>query len=709
MPESGNNALSHQLYMKMMQIPSTNINPLASCEEEEADEPPDEPNLHITHFGYHSDGEFQKHTVLKSTPQASLLTQALTSPVLSPVDHSHFHKDLLNGFSGSSIWSLSGASTAELTDDGITSRSQSPSPPPPTLIGNFQRLLHDRKSPNSTSVDTATGNSDGSEILGVLGRKRAIRFACNAGLRENKPAVPNQFSKVTTPQKRACALRFICAQQPPKADTIQVQKPSTIRFSSLQVHTTRRDSESTITASTPRFLQPTRPITSVDPKKTIISPSNTATRFYEFASSVEETESWMQCPPTGSRLLRVDGVLEKEKKIRRLTEEAEAEVKQEAGEDDDEVEEVGADDDDDDEDEDEEDAAMDGEYDYDVVEEEEDEEDEEDNLSGNESDNEEGFASDDDDDEDDFFQYNHRFAPAPMVRRPVCCRTTSESSTESNRGGIKHREPSKIVILPDSTDFVCGTFDEDKAVEDAYVSALEEKKRAKHVLTPQDIDPSFPVSDAEDDDDENPPFCKEGYQWVRGRLSSSDEDCGTANRGILNHSPPSGAAKIRFQSPALPRRAQSPAPKRRMHSPPPAISRRDSKQTTPPMSRRNSNDNSPRPTMVRRGSRAISPPPPRNNIHITLSSRPKVERTKSLPKNIRPPVNRGRSNDVSAGQSPKGALPIGARGSRKPRRKEGLTRARQDSWTRRGEGVEKMREVGLMLGKGKQVPWLSSI
>ena len=56
--------------------------------------------------------------------------------------------------------------------------------------------------------------------------------------------------------------------------------------------------------------------------------------------------------------------------------------------------------------------------------------------------------------------------------------------------------------LPDSTDFVCGTLDEDRPLEAAYISCREQKKREKHVPIPQDIDPSFPTSDLEDNDDD---------------------------------------------------------------------------------------------------------------------------------------------------------------------------------------------------------------
>merc|ERR1711964_317946 len=56
--------------------------------------------------------------------------------------------------------------------------------------------------------------------------------------------------------------------------------------------------------------------------------------------------------------------------------------------------------------------------------------------------------------------------------------------------------------LPDSTDFVCGTLDEDRPLEAAYISCRELRKREKHIPIPQDIDPSFPTTDPEEEEDE---------------------------------------------------------------------------------------------------------------------------------------------------------------------------------------------------------------
>src|SRR5690606_38434450 len=97
--------------------------------------------------------------------------------------------------------------------------------------------------------------------------------------------------------------------------------------------------------------------------------------------------------------------------------------------------------------------------------------------SGNETDNEEGFASDDDSDDEEAFYGLH---PPMMPARPICDGTGA--SFQLYRMPIRPRSPE----LPDSTDFVCGTFDEDKALEEAYLSCLVERKRSKHQPTPQD-------------------------------------------------------------------------------------------------------------------------------------------------------------------------------------------------------------------------------
>src|SRR5690606_17655737 len=137
---------------------------------------------------------------------------------------------------------------------------------------------------------------------------------------------------------------------------------------------------------------------------------------------------------------------------------------------------------------------------------------------------------------------------------------------------------------------------------------------------------------------------------------------------------------------------------------------------------RNSEDHAIRPTMARRNSRTMSPPPPTRRTSALMFGRPGAERTKSLPKVCRPHLRRGRSLD---GQSEEEHTPEGTpaalhtRGAidivkglekKRERRHNKLARQHQQrSSIKQGEGVEKMRELGLMLGKGKQAQWMISV
>ncbi len=69
--------------------------------------------------------------------------------------------------------------------------------------------------------------------------------------------------------------------------------------------------------------------------------------------------------------------------------------------------------------------------------------------------------------------------------------------------------------LPDSTDFVCGTLDEDKPLERAYMIHMENRRAKKHKVVPQDFDPTFPTSDPEldeedEEDEDDDPEARDG-------------------------------------------------------------------------------------------------------------------------------------------------------------------------------------------------------
>jgi hypothetical protein len=408
-------------------------------------------------------------------------------------------------------------------------------------------------------------------------------------------------------------------------------------------------------------------------------------KFYEFASSVDDrSDSWTKQPIDKSRLLRVDDLLKKELDIRKLSQEAEEEALEEEEAEQD-LEDAALDEDDDDGDE--EDQELNG-GDY-------DEEDDHDALSGNESDNEEGFASDSDDDDDRFFNYGPRpIQMSAQLNRPLCCRTASESSIESMmkpRITPLERRP-RTPELPDSTDFVCGTLDEDKALEEAYVSCMEERKRSKHIITPQDIDPSFPTSDPDASDDEVHSKSNEsepGFQFKTNWSESSVE--GNRRKGRGN--------EVLMKKKTIP-----PATKTRVHSPAPI--------------RRTTLAHSPAPIR-----RIQSPPPPKHRPTINFQSQPGIYRTKSLPRIPGFLHRNGKPGRVtSAGTSPttsavspvirrRGAIDIVKGLEKKRERRQRLCKGR-DGDCRAGQGVEKMRELGLEIcGKGKgraQPQWVLS-
>ena len=398
--------------------------------------------------------QYSKLSVGKPVPHSSLLTEALSSPELVPVDRGRCGREI-------QPWSLSSASTAELTSDGgLSSSSHSPNPTPPEMLHTFRRMLQNYRpspKPDSKNHPRPIHVVGGDDTIEYLARRRCIRFACNAEPPSRRSSTDDYFD-----ERPAATL---------KEDTSEPAQLYPI--------------------PSPRYLPPGRqprtlvkgrsiPASNVNSK---ISPQlaqdsmNSAMRFHEFASSCEETESWMIQVPDKSRLLRVDGVLAKENEIRKLSEEVEAEARQEKEDE----EELGDMDD-------EEDELADGEVEDSEVDEDdessEDEDDEvgddgeEDYLSGNESDNEEGFASDSDESDGSFFSGPRHFIP--MDAKPSYRHNAIPSSIHLPTGISTHLDQHLTKIqLPDSTDFVCGTFDEDKALEDAYVCALVEQKRAK--------------------------------------------------------------------------------------------------------------------------------------------------------------------------------------------------------------------------------------
>lgn len=332
------------------------------------------------------------------------------------------------------------------------------------------------------------------------------------------------------------------------------------------------------------------------------SMSSEANRFHVFASDEHQEDDWIANDKSESKVkLTINDTLKKEEAFRQLTKEVEAEIEAEEEDDEDDVEDDNEEDEEEDDDEDDED-----ESDQEQVVHLENESaaiselkgifsEHEGNTStdGNESDNELGFGADyeSDDGEYDFWTVGRRHHISNAESRMSTHRSSSDSSIDSLRHmspvarmkttSFKKIKTRKIKIrpgtpdLPDSTDFVCGTLDEDRPLESAYVSCMEQKRQEKqkrHII-PQDIDPSFPTSDLEDDDEEDDDDIddykgSEPETWVGHGVFEESDDDQRKHRGHARKSPNLSPKRL-HSPPPRPRRHRSPAPLRRLHSPPP--------------------------------------------------------------------------------------------------------------------------------------------
>jgi hypothetical protein len=461
--------------------------------------------------------------------------------------------------------------------------------------------------------------------------------------------------------------------------------------------------------------------------------SSEATRFHEFASEEIQEDDWIRRDTENPKAkLTINDTLKKENAIRQLGNEAEEEALEE-------------DEEEEDEEEDEEANYSDDEDDFGENDDDEDDDDSldgsDDGSDGNETDNEAGFAeSDDESDAEGEFAFwtpgrniAHQHGDASTYR-PSAHRAASASSIdslnhlESAMGPRSQRKPRRRPIkirpgtpeLPDSTDFVCGTLDEDRPIENAYISCMEARKNAKHKQTPQDIDPSFPTSDVdgeEDDEDIVEANDSDEHVWLHGKFEESDHE----QHGRRRPTTPRRKSPIRS-----PRRLHSPPPPRRLHSPPPPRQRLRSppprklfghspkRMRSPPPAR---TIRSPAASPTLQGSHAINFAP--------LAQRPGLTHTKSLP---RAPNAFGRQyrasrivaangndgSDTGDGHV-RGAIDI-VKGLERKRhcRKEKfqLNRGRKHHAERKpqpGKGAERMRELGLLMaGKTGQNPYMMS-
>jgi hypothetical protein len=466
-----------------------------------------------------------------------------------------------------------------------------------------------------------------------LGRKRCISFACGrqteAAAAQKPSAPPNPQPEPTQstlePPKRRTALTFAC---PGRLSTIARERSpgrkSTFRSRcrGSPAPATRKPSQDRVDGVLNEKV-PTKSVPQGIPTSGLGKfEESEATRFHEFASSVDEDDEWVTKSTDYAQKITLNDCMKKEIAIRRLGEEAEEEAQDEEDEE---------------EEEDEDDDAEDLADDDSTVHYSDDD--------GNESDNEAGFA-DSDESDDDGSDYEF-WAPSAIVPEsstqpldvfaPTMERRASNTSFDSMTDDHHHpkwlpapvrklagRRPpkgSKIMRpgtpnLPDSTDFVCGTLDEDRPMEAAYKSCLEQRRMSKRILIPQDIDPSFPTSDLEEDDEDledisHGDFDEFIFEPSRGRTEDS------THKLSPRHSPK------RMVSPP-PRRAGRISPKR-LKSPPPR-SRACRAKSPSPSKRTVSPDDLP----------AIESSSPQGLNISHLVQRPHLARTKSLPRTPNP-------------------------------------------------------------------------
>ena len=672
---------------------------------------------------------------LQRSRKESLLTQALlTSPELTP---------------------LSDAEAPLLTSDGgLTSpaRTTTPSPPPPAINhSGFASLISSdstalAKGPTGDGIQVAeTTSADRSQETKVeegLGRRRCISFACGrqsiTRKQNDQPAITKANTgaslKPADPPKRPCMLRFACPMKPLHTDLSKSKNEGKSADETMPPNAElvvpipdvslkeRRNSASTAKTS-PVQNASTAPVSAQPWKSQIFNrvdfQKSEATRFHEFAGPFDAEDEWINEQTAYRQKITINDTLRKENAIRELAEEAEEEALEEEA--DEELDGYDNGDGFDDEGRDYSDEASDG---------------------GNETDDEDGFAdSDEESDGNSDYQF---WTPGLTTAatstehlehiRPTAHRVASESSIEftkdAKNGSTRarkqlgtHRSPRMrpgTPELPDDAEFVIGTLDEDRPLQDAYMSCLEERRRSRHKPIPQDIDPSFPTSEPEadndDDDEENATQVHDEPEWITGQPDSSGEEHSNSKKNSSPSTkvstPPMPSPK-RMHSPPPPKRGtvhRSPPPRRlfghsthRLRSPPPT----HGKLTSPPSSRRPSVSGSP------------YKPPGINMPH--LAQRPNLTHTTSLPRTPNPFWDQHRrsqfhdSDSPLVGNSPKSTGPwpmdLHSRGpidivqgleTKRQRRKDKFWRQHcrnagkeKERRCQPGKGAERMRELGL--------------
>lgn len=716
----------------------TNNTPTVPLADEEitndVDEPPDDrvPELNNN---FKKEESYKASRMPNLPRRESLLTRAFKSEHDTSPTSPRF-SEVPRGLSTTSSHSF--ASTAELTSDVESPlRSATPSPPPPM---HHLQLTTSTKTIDPTKIIIAPLSKDDklvhtehgeAAVEKTLGRKRCIMFACKETSVEEEKSKPVEAPK---PAPRKCMISFACPMKPEKeakdSQESKDQQKSLSHAAAKQPATnpaTRSEIVSELRNET-KHRSPTSPVSPQQP-------------FHEFGNSGDDTEDWVEKASEASKpKLTINDCLKKENAIRKLGEEAEEEADEEEREQDELENEL-----DDEEDQGEDDFAP---------------SDEEESTDGNESDDEGGFAdSDDESDAGSDYQFwrpqtspSRLAAPDNMsyfsARQHSRSRASSTSSAhsvqdlETMRRNVTKPKASKPIRmrpgtpeLPDSTDFVCGTLDEDRPMEAAYISCREQRRRLRHVPIPQDIDPSFPTTDPEDqeeDEEEAQDAADSSDQmWMKHQFEGFDDDVrgrqSSAVRVSPLHSPTPVIAPPRpvRPQPAMRPTLRSPPPKQKLHR-------------SPPPKQRVSKSPAPRRLFDQAPKRLRSPPPavrlrsPRGSptdasklapFGITinhLALRPKAEMTASLPHTPNPYFRNWRNGQQHPSRIAAAAVPSGPEPARdlhvrgpvdiviglekkRQKRKEKFWRqhcrkAAKEHAEKRpapGRGAERMKELGL--------------
>ncbi|KAK4123787.1 hypothetical protein N657DRAFT_573167 [Parathielavia appendiculata] len=727
---------------------SANVEP--SVEEDagtDADEPPDRLGP-ISPISNH----FHRTPIRRGSEQhESLLTKALQSQSDEDTNDSESRRRPRRRRSIISNASL--ASTADFTcGTGITTPARTSSPSP--------RL------PNVGFVPPAVANKD--PAVGALEKKRCISFACAAKPKPDEkapmPLPPKQKQDgggAGAPPKKT-SIKFACPSQPSRiADVQQLEARPRTPVS----RGTPSTPKGVANLDTPRSSSTVRAFRSPTSRKTPGSPqavrnkrwltagsgdlASECARFHEFASDELQEDDWILRDHASLKpKLTIDDTLEKENAIRKLGKEAEEEAELEEEEldeeeDDEEVDEADLIDEDDDGDPDDDDESRDTEESEESEDEVGNDEDEDgtnddadtehawasEQSEGYKTDNEVGFAESDDEDDDLVLwttrigRFHSLSGAVSMMARRRSQDDNSDSSASSKKRSSHSRKKkrsgtrpvpfrSDTPELPDSTDFVCGTLDEDKPLEEAYITCVEARRRDRHQLIPQDIDPSFPTSEPEDEAEE---LYRKGYGdseehvWLHGEF----ED--------LHHDRDRRGRKKKGTVPS-PKRCRSPPPKRRLSPAPMARGGRSPRKL---YEQRSPRLRSPAPLRIAPQFPIISPIHGAENIAFkSLASGPGLTQTKSLPKapGMFPhlKVRRSRAGTITEETHVRGAIDIvkGLEKKRQRRREKYYqkycNRARKEkAQTKRpppGQGAERMRELGLLMaGKAGHGNYVLSI